>query len=117
MITTRIPLIDENGELFGAFAVFKDITEVVHLAEEVTNLKEIRTMLEAIIHSSEEAISVVDEYGKGILINPAYTKLTGLSEEEVIGKPATADISEGESMHMKVLKTRRPVRGVRMKVG
>lgn len=117
MITTRIPLIDENGKLFGAFAVFKDITEVVHLAEEVTNLKEIRTMLEAIIHSSEEAISVVDEHGNGILINPAYTKLTGLSEEEVIGKPATADISEGESMHMKVLKTRRPVRGVRMKVG
>jgi PAS domain S-box-containing protein len=117
IITTRIPLIDETGKLFGAFAVFKDITEVVQLAEEVTNLKEIRTMLEAIIHSSEEAISVVDEHGKGILINPAYTKLTGLSEEQVIGKPATADISEGESMHMKVLKTRRPVRGVRMKVG
>jgi len=35
----------------------------------------------------------------------------------VIGKPATIDISEGESMHMKVLKTRKPVRGVRMKVG
>ncbi|MGX1900947.1 PAS domain S-box-containing protein [Thermolongibacillus altinsuensis] len=117
IITTRIPLIDETGKSFGAFAVFKDITEVVQLAEEVTNLKEIRTMLEAIIHSSEEAISVVDEHGKGILINPAYTKLTGLSEEQVIGKPATADISEGESMHMKVLKTRRPVRGARMKVG
>jgi PAS domain S-box-containing protein len=117
IITTRIPMIDESGKLFGALAVFKDITEFVELAEEITNLKEIRMMLEAIIHSSEEAISVVDEHGNGILINPAYTKITGLSEEQVIGKPATADIAEGESMHMKVLKTRRPVRGVRMKVG
>ncbi|TXK89728.1 sigma-54-dependent transcriptional regulator, partial [Parageobacillus sp. SY1] len=107
----------ETGKLFGALAVFKDITELVKLAEEITDLKEMRMMLEAIIHSSEEAISVVDEHGNGILINPAYTRITGLTEEEVIGKPATADIAEGESMHMQVLKTRRPVRGVRMKVG
>ncbi|MDR4888862.1 sigma-54-dependent transcriptional regulator [Bacillus sp. HNG] len=117
IITTRIPVVNESGMLLGAFAVFKDITEVVNLAEEITNLKEIQTMLEAIIQSSDEAISVVDENGNGILINRAYTRITGLEKEQVIGKPANADISEGESMHMQVLKTRRPVRGARMKVG
>ncbi|MEH7095137.1 sigma-54-dependent Fis family transcriptional regulator [Neobacillus vireti] len=117
IITTRIPIIEENGTLMGAFAVFKDITEVVNLAEEITNLKEIQTMLQAIIHSSDDAISVVDENGRGILINPAYTRLTGLTKDQVIGQPATADISEGESMHMKVLQTRRAVRGVPMRVG
>ncbi|WP_210609671.1 sigma 54-interacting transcriptional regulator [Priestia flexa] len=117
VITSRIPMINEKGELFGAFSVFKDITEVVNLAEEVTNLKDIQTMLEAIIQSSEEAISVVDEEGVGLLINPAYTKITGLQRSDIIGKPATTDISEGESMHMQVLKTRRAVRGVSMKVG
>lgn len=117
VITTRIPIIGENGEVLGALAVFKDITEIVNLAEEITNLKEIQMMLEAIIQSSDDAISVVDEEGKGILINRAYTRLTGLSEEEVIGKPATIDIYEGESMHMKVLQTRRPVRGAKMIVG
>ncbi|WP_226667643.1 sigma-54 interaction domain-containing protein [Metabacillus litoralis] len=117
IITTRMPMIDESGNLLGAISLFKDITEVVNLAEEVTDLKEIQVMLEAIIQSSEEAISVVDEEGHGILINRAYTKMTGLTEEQVIGKPATADISEGESMHMKVLQTRRAVRGARMKVG
>ncbi|WP_284140346.1 MULTISPECIES: sigma 54-interacting transcriptional regulator [unclassified Virgibacillus] len=117
VITTRIPIINANGELVGAFAVFKDITEVVNLAEENTDLKEIKTMLEAIIYSSEEAISVVDESGIGMMINPAYTRITGLTEKEIVGQPAATDISEGESMHMKVLQTRRPVRGVRMKVG
>ena len=117
IISTRIPILNEVGEVQGAFAVFKDITEIVNLAEEVTNLKEIQTLLEAIIHSSEEAISVVDEQGRGLVINPAYTKLTGLSEEDIIGKPATTDIVEGESMHMKVLRTRRAVRGIHMKIG
>lgn len=117
IITTRIPILKEGGEVQGAFAIFKDITEVVDLAEEVTDLKEIQTLLEAIINSSEEAISVVDEKGRGLVINPAYTKLTGLTEEEIIGKPATTDIVEGESMHMKVLRTRRAVRGIHMKIG
>lgn len=74
-------------------------------------------MMEAIIKSSDEAISVVDEQGKGIMINPAYTRITGLTEEDIIGKSATVDIREGESMHLKVLETGKAYRGVRMRVG
>ncbi|WP_071395704.1 sigma-54 interaction domain-containing protein [Bacillus tuaregi] len=117
IISTRIPLIDENGMLIGAVAVFKEITEAVHLAEQITDLKEFQTKLEAIFHSSNEAISVVDEHGIGMMINPAYSRITGLMEDEVIGKPATTDIADGESVHLKVLKTRREVRGVPMRVG
>jgi PAS domain S-box-containing protein len=117
IIATRMPMVDDKGELLGAIAVFRDITEVVELAEEITNLKEIQTMLQAIIQSSDDAISVVDEKGKGILINPAYTRITGMTQERVIGQPATADISEGESVHLKVLQTKKPVRGVKMRLG
>lgn len=117
IISTRVPLVNDKKMLVGAFAIFKDSDEIISLAEENTDLKEVKSLLEAIIHSSEEAISVVDETGKGIMINPAYTRITGLTEKDVIGKPATVDISEGESMHMRVLKTRRPVRGAKMKVG
>ncbi len=116
IVTTRVPLV-HNRKIVGALAVFKDITEIVQMAEEVTNLKSIQTMLEAIFSSSDDAISVVDENGIGLMINPAYTRLTGLSADQVIGMPATTDISEGESMHMHVLKNRKPVRGTRMKVG
>ena len=65
IVTSRYPMVNEDGKKIGAFAVFKDITEVVRLAEEITNLTEIQTMLEAIIQSSDDAISVVDENGKG----------------------------------------------------
>jgi PAS domain S-box-containing protein len=117
IITTRIPLLDDQQNSIGAIAVFKDITQAVQLAEQITDLKEVQTMLEAIIQSSDDAISVVDEKGRGLLINPAYTRIMGLKKEDVIGKHATADIYEGESMHIRVLKTRRAVRGVKMRVG
>lgn len=117
IVTSRFPLFDENKNVVGAFAVFKDMTEALTLAKEITDLEKVQQMLEAIIHSSDDAISVVDENGYGILVNPAYTRLTGLTKEEVIGKPATVDIIEGESIHMKVLETKKPVRGVNMRIG
>lgn len=117
IVTSRFPLVNANEEIIGAFAVFKDRTEALTLAKEITDLEKVQTMLEAIIYSSDDAISVVDEKGYGILVNPAYTRITGLTENEVIGKPATADISEGESIHMRVLETKKPVRGVNMRIG
>ena len=117
ILTNRVPVIAQNGEVVGAVAVFRDVTEVTNLTEEVTELKRTQSILESIINCSDDAISVVNEDGIGWMINPAYTRLTGLKPEEVLGKPAETDIYEGESMHMKALKLQRPVRGVHMKVG
>jgi len=86
--------------------------------KEFATQKEIQSTLKAIIRSTDDAISVVDENGLHNIINPAYTRLTGLTEEDVLGKPPTIDIAdEGESMHLKVLRTKKPVHGVRMRVG
>lgn len=117
IITNRMPVMNEHGEVVGAIAVFRDITEVQELAEEITNLKEIRGMLEAIFNSTQDAISVVDQDGIGVMINPAYTHITGYTSKDVIGKMCTVDFSEGESVHLKVLATGKAVKGARLKVG
>lgn len=117
IVTNRMPVYDETGSISGAVAIFRDITEIKNLAEEVTNLKEIQGMLEAIINSTQDAISVVDANGRGILINKAYTKLIGLTREDIIGKPATVDIAEGESVHYRVLKTGKPLKSIPMRAG
>ncbi|MCT2537502.1 sigma 54-interacting transcriptional regulator [Aquibacillus koreensis] len=116
-ITTTIPIIDGEHKLKGALSVIRELHDVVELADQVSGLKEVKKILDAIFYSSDEAISVVDENGVGIMVNPAYTRLTGLNSKEIIGKPASVDIYEGTSMHLQVLKTRRPVKGVKMKVG
>ncbi|MCY0888980.1 MAG: sigma 54-interacting transcriptional regulator [Alicyclobacillaceae bacterium] len=117
LVVHCLPIDDENGSRIGAMVVLRDVTEVRRLAEEVTNLRELQQWLEAVIQSTQDAISVVDKNGMGLLINPAYTRLTGLSPEEVIGHPAEVDIAEGESMHLQVLRTGKPVKSVPLKVG
>lgn len=116
-LVNSIPIRDAGGKLVGAAAIFRDITAEEKQAKEIAKLKEIQQLLEAIINCTQDAISVVDQEGKGILINPAYTHLTGLVERDVIGKPPTVDIAEGESMHLKVIKTGEPVEGAVMRVG
>ncbi|HWQ29830.1 MAG TPA: sigma-54-dependent Fis family transcriptional regulator [Negativicutes bacterium] len=117
IVTNRMPVKDKKGRIIGAVAVFRDITDIIQLAEEITNLKEMQSMLAAIFYATQDAISVVDQKGLGVMINPAYTRITGLTENDVIGKPATVDIAEGESIHMEVIRTKKPVKGALMKVG
>jgi PAS domain S-box-containing protein len=83
----------------------------------VHTTRELRELSEAIIRCSQEAISIADEEGKTVLVNPAYTRLMGLDEAQVIGRPVTADIAEGESVHLRVLRTRQAIRGARLRVG
>ncbi len=117
IVTSRIPLFDKNEKIVGAVAVFRDITEVQHMAEEVTDLKNVRFMLETIIESTDDAISVADSTGRVVMVNKAYTKITGFNPEDVIGKFANVDIAEGKSVHMMVAKKKEPILGHRIKVG
>jgi PAS domain S-box-containing protein len=117
IITNRVPLRNDAGEVIGAVAVFRDITEVKTLTDQVSGLWKSRNLLEAVIDATEDAISVADEKGNTIIVNSAYTRITGLPPEAVLNKPVTVDIAEGESMHLQILRTGKPVRNVRMKVG
>jgi PAS domain S-box-containing protein len=118
IVTNRVPVRDKDGNIVGAVAVFRDITEVKALVDEIGGLREMKVLLEAVINATQDAISVVDQRGMGLMVNPAYTALTGMAPGEVIGKPATVDIDPTqESVHMQVLRTLRPVRGIYMKVG
>jgi PAS domain S-box-containing protein len=117
IMTNRVPVRDAAGAIVGAVALFRDITEIRSLTDAVAGLWNVRSLLEAVIESTADAISVADERGNTIIVNPAYTRITGLPKEAVLNKPVTVDIAEGESMHLQVLRTAKPVRNVRMKVG
>ncbi len=117
IITNRVPVRNTEGRIIGAVAVFRDITEITALAGQVSDLWKVRSLLEAIIEATDDAISVADDKGNCIIVNSAYSRITGLPKEAVLNKSVTVDISDGESMHMKVLRSGKPVHNVRMKVG
>jgi PAS domain S-box-containing protein len=71
-------------------------------------------LLQAVFSAVQDAISVVDTKGYHIMVNPAYTKVTGISAEEIMGKYANYDLKEGDSLHIKVLKTKKPVKNTKI---
>ncbi|MDD3460909.1 MAG: sigma-54-dependent Fis family transcriptional regulator [Mesotoga sp.] len=117
IVTSRFPIVNAKGEVHAAMAVFRDITNVERMAEEVINHKEMEALLTSIIDAIYDAISVADEKGKIVLVNKAYTRITGMSPDYVVGKMATVDIAEGSSLHLEVARTRKPIYNARLKVG
>ncbi len=117
ILTSRMVVRGAGGEIEGAVAIFRDVSEVLALAGELRTVRDLRELSEAIIRCSQEAISIADAKGNTVLVNPAYTRLMGLTEAQVLGRPVTADIAEGESVHLRVLRTRKAIRGARLRVG
>lgn len=83
---------------------------------QMNNLKEYQGMLQAVFLATQDAISVVNEKGEHIMVNPAYTNITGIEPKDVIGRNALFDIEEGESLHLKVLNSKKPVSNTKLKI-
>lgn len=109
IVSSRMPVKNKDGEIIGAIAIFRNITDRLNLDKQLTSMNEYKSLLQALFQAVQDAISVVDENGKHIMINPAYTRITGITTDEIYGKDANYDVSKGESVHMKVLRTKRPV--------
>lgn len=78
----------------------------------IQQLEQMNHLLKSIIDSSYDPIVVTDCNGIGLIMNEAYTRITGLEPDEVIGRNMLDLINEGiisESVTYKVLKEKRPM--------
>lgn len=78
-LTNGIPLFDDQGKLTGYFGIDKDITQK---KEDEQSLK----LFQKVFSNALEGITITDASGNIIAVNPAFTKITGYSNEEVIGQ-------------------------------
>jgi diguanylate cyclase (GGDEF)-like protein/PAS domain S-box-containing protein len=70
---------DENGQCQSYIAVKEDITQQKEVEEQLR-------MIEAVFSTSNEAIMVADRDGLIKTINPAFSRITGYSLEDVQGR-------------------------------
>ena len=87
--TTKMPLLDEKGEIIGTFGISRDITErkiaeeqLLKAMEEVKNSED---KLKNIINGSAIPQFFIDEDHKVVYWNTALTELTGIKAEEIVG--------------------------------
>lgn len=77
------PIHDDDGTVTGVVLVFRNISEEYRIQEEL--LKE-RNYVRRIINNAPSLICGLDTHGITVFINPVIEKITGYSEEEIIGK-------------------------------
>ena len=76
------PLFDEQGELEYYIGIQKDITAR-------KQLEEARILYEKVFHNTMQGVMITDPDSNILLVNNAFTKITGYSIEESIGKKPT----------------------------
>lgn len=82
--TTKAPLTDDSGSVYGVLGVFDDITERKRAEQ---SLKESEEMLRSIFVSSPDSITVADLDGRIMLCNQAAANIHGFPAiEGLIGK-------------------------------
>jgi len=84
----------EAGRTTGSVVVFRDIRERRHAEES-------RRLAAAVVEWSPQAIVVADLSGTILVANPAFSRLSGLEADEVVGRPVSVLRSDhhDESFH------------------
>jgi PAS domain S-box-containing protein len=97
--STKMPLLDKAGKIIGIMGISRDITERKRAEESLR-------LLGSAVEQAEDSIQITDAQldmpGPRLLfVNPAFTKMTGYTAEEVLGK--TPRILYGERTDKAVL--------------
>jgi len=82
--TDKVPYRDEDGKVIGILALIQDITERKRTEESLQ-------LLGSAVRQSKESIVITDAEldlpgPRIVFVNPSFTKMTGYTEEEAIGK-------------------------------
>ena len=77
--TVKAPFYDVQGETLGLVGISRDITESYRAEESLV-------LARSVFESTNEAIMVTDAAGRILVVNPAFSAITGWSAEDVAGK-------------------------------
>ncbi len=86
----NVPVYDDRGELVAIEGIARDVTDRVHAAEERERLlQEVQDRaadLETIFENTDAQLAFLDRDFTFLLVNSAYSRGAGYSEEELIGR-------------------------------
>lgn len=74
------PLYNDIGQIVGLYGISTDITKYKQAEKDL--------QIAAIAFDSQEGIFITDDKGVILKVNPAFTKITGYSADEIIGMPS-----------------------------
>ncbi len=97
-MVNKTPLID-GDQVLGALAIFQDITELESIAEEMGTVKRLNQTLKTVLDIGYDALVVVNEEGKIVLVNRTFLDFMRLKEEDVLDRQIN-EILENSRLHI-----------------
>ncbi len=79
LLTSKLPLRDERGQIIGLVGIGRDITERKRAEEKLR-------LLSRAVEQSPASIIITDPQGRIDYVNPKFTEVTGYSLEEALGR-------------------------------
>lgn len=111
VVANQTPVLS-GKQVVGAVVVFQDLTEIEAISQELTVVQEICRELDTVIESSYDGIAVTDGEGNILKVNQAYSRITGINVQEVLGKNIADLLKEGiisDSATLQAIKAGKPV--------
>ncbi|AGL00932.1 sigma-54 interaction domain-containing protein [Desulfoscipio gibsoniae] len=94
-------------------SIFQNITELERVSSELNTVRHLYNQLDTIIETSFDGVMITDVHGRGVRINQALARLTGLDDSYFIGKRIDDLFRKGifkwESVTIKALQEKRTV--------
>jgi diguanylate cyclase (GGDEF)-like protein/PAS domain S-box-containing protein len=76
--TSKWPQRDKDGKVCGLFGMSRDITQAMKAEQQLR--------IAATAFDAQEGMAITDEHGSILRVNQAFSRITGYSVDEVIGK-------------------------------
>lgn len=95
----KAPLTDDAGNVIGLVGVFQDSPETIQAAEHLRQSEQFRRVWE----NSLDGMRLTDEEGTMLLVNPAFCRMVGMSQSDLVGKPFSI-IYEEQHRHSSLAK-------------
>ena len=100
--TVKAPMYDADGRLLGVVGIARDYTERLRAAEQLR-------LSASVFAACLEGILITDADHRIIDANPAFTRITGFTREEVLGRTSAflSSLRHGVDFHTALWKTLR----------
>ncbi len=112
ILSNRTPIIDMDGRIIGAVGVAQDISDLESITRELNIALEMKESMDYFLNESLDSFFVADKDGKVLNVNKAYTRITGLKAEDIVGKSMYELVDQGyynKAATLMVLESKQPV--------
>lgn len=112
ILSNQTPIFKEDGTIAGAVAVAQDISDLENTTRELNITKEMKEKLDTLLSASLDSFFVADSQGTVINVNEAYSRITGIKAEDIIGRSMYELVEQGyyrQAATLMVLESQQPV--------